>query len=327
MYTNRCQLGSHRSHNTESNLQRLPEHVDAGNSAVGAANYKTSTPSPKGRDFARNTVAKRLGFEGLGTSSNSTVILRNSPLRRRTSLQALPSIPSLPRINQGSSVSSAISSKSSAIGNDSTRKTSVDSRFSEHNSAKLSPTRRRSRRHPWSKSSPEGGTLQTIDESFCQPHPTILSVENASAARIFFETYFHTLLNKTDTRTTRLRCLEANLYYSPHLQPEEKAAIRLSFYRRETCYLRTMRALQARTLASLENTERSPASQYDNLKILGRGSFGVVKLVREKDSISPFSQRAFAMKVIRKSEMIRSCQEGHLRAERDFLVDAEGSSW
>ena len=31
--------------------------------------------------------------------------------------------------------------------------------------------------------------------------------------------------------------------------------------------------------------------------------------------------------VIRKSEMLRACQEGHLRAERDFLVNAEGSRW
>ncbi|KAF2174185.1 hypothetical protein M409DRAFT_62303 [Zasmidium cellare ATCC 36951] len=33
------------------------------------------------------------------------------------------------------------------------------------------------------------------------------------------------------------------------------------------------------------------------------------------------------MKVIRKSEMLRACQEGHLRAERDFLVASEGSRW
>ncbi|KAM0564121.1 hypothetical protein ACHAPJ_000330 [Fusarium lateritium] len=33
------------------------------------------------------------------------------------------------------------------------------------------------------------------------------------------------------------------------------------------------------------------------------------------------------MKVIRKSEMIRNSQEGHLRAERDFLVASEGSQW
>ncbi|KPI39435.1 Serine/threonine-protein kinase cbk1 [Cyphellophora attinorum] len=33
------------------------------------------------------------------------------------------------------------------------------------------------------------------------------------------------------------------------------------------------------------------------------------------------------MKVIRKSDMLRNGQEGHLRAERDFLVAAEGSRW
>lgn len=40
----------------------------------------------------------------------------------------------------------------------------------------------------------------------------------------------------------------------------------------------------------------------------------------------PLSE-VFAMKVIRKSEMLRACQEGHLRAERDFLVGAEDSRW
>jgi hypothetical protein len=33
------------------------------------------------------------------------------------------------------------------------------------------------------------------------------------------------------------------------------------------------------------------------------------------------------MKVIRKSDMLRNSQEGHLRAERDFLVASEGSRW
>ena len=33
------------------------------------------------------------------------------------------------------------------------------------------------------------------------------------------------------------------------------------------------------------------------------------------------------MKVIRKSAMLRNCQEGHLRAERDFLVASEKSRW
>ena len=38
-------------------------------------------------------------------------------------------------------------------------------------------------------------------------------------------------------------------------------------------------------------------------------------------------RKIYAMKVIRKSDMLRNSQEGHLRAERDFLVAAEGSRW
>ena len=101
------------------------------------------------------------------------------------------------------------------------------------------------------------------------------------------------------------------------------------------------------------------------IRVLGKGSFGVVRLVREarsstddsvgegkhiplrlplkklatsaKDTLRSISlsrhdavvQRrpVFAMKVIRKSAMVRNSQEGHLRAERDFLVAAEGSRW
>lgn len=96
-------------------------------------------------------------------------------------------------------------------------------------------------------------------------------------------------------------------------------------------------------------------SNYDIVRVLGKGSFGVVRLVREKSEHSgnlrgddcragsteissttsgnnpPASIRKvkqiFAMKVIRKSDMLRNSQEGHLRAERDFLVASENSRW
>lgn len=38
-------------------------------------------------------------------------------------------------------------------------------------------------------------------------------------------------------------------------------------------------------------------------------------------------KEVYAMKVIRKAEMLCNSQEGHLRAERDFLVNSEGSRW
>ncbi|KAK2754937.1 serine threonine-protein kinase cbk1 [Colletotrichum kahawae] len=67
------------------------------------------------------------------------------------------------------------------------------------------------------------------------------------------------------------------------------------------------------------------------MSILGKGSFGVVKLVRklvrDKYVRDKDEHEVYAMKIIRKSDMIRSCQEGHLRAERDFLVAASNSEW
>lgn len=171
--------------------------------------------------------------------------------------------------------------------------------------------------------------MQTIDESSFQPQPTVLTVERAAAAKVFLETHFNELLNRPDTRSLRRRYLETQLCHSPHLTLEQKEAIRLSFHQQESCHVRETRALKAQSLSALTDRGSIPqADRYESLKVLGRGSFGVVKLVREKhDPGYACTRQVFAMKVIRKSNMLRCSQEGHLRAERDFLVASEGSSW
>ncbi|KAG5980298.1 hypothetical protein E4U55_004182 [Claviceps digitariae] len=325
-------------------LTKLSPLGSDGSTVYDANRTRSSSADLEGQDMPANPISllrrrhvglspkslvKKLGFDNLVTSSNATVVLRGSSLRRRTSLQVLPSSPSLALGDAVSSISSLGTDKSSVIGNKSTGKTSLDSRYSETTLAKVTSKRRRSRRHPWSKSSPDGGgNLQTIVEALYQPRPTIETVEKAAAAKIFLETCFNNLLNRANPRTARLQYLETQLYYSPHLDLEEKKAIRQSFYYQETCHLREARAIKAKSLVSLTQDKYSHADSYESVKILGRGSFGVVKLVRERaDKSHAFPQQVFAMKVIRKSEMIRSCQEGHLRAERDFLVASEGSNW
>ena len=299
--------------------------------AFGSDDSGTRTPTllQKGKEITQRAFSKRSGVDTSGKASNATVVVRGSLLKRRTSLQAMPSNQSPPLSEPVSSVSSIGSSgKSLAVDNISTRKTSVDSRFSEPASGKGTPRRRRSRRSPWSKSSPDGGTLQTIEERMVHPQPTILTVEKVSAAKIYLETYFHKLLNRPNSRKTRHQYLESQLFYSPHLSHEERAAFRRSFYRQEACHTRESRVLKVQSMSSLADNGSLHVARYEPLKILGRGSFGVVKLVREKcENCHSFGHQVFAMKVIRKSGMIRSCQEGHLRAERDFLVASKGSNW
>ena len=141
---------------------------------------------------------------------------------------------------------------------------------------------------------------------------------------------------KTSSRDTRRQMLESQLYFSPHLDMEQKDAVRRSYHAQETCLLRETRALKTQSQAAGRGHSGGPyVENYEPLKVLGKGSFGVVRLVRERARIgrqpghsslqhSPRPQ-VYAMKVIRKSDMLRSSQEGHLRAERDFLVASKGS--
>lgn len=266
--------------------------------------------------------------------------------------------------------SNAESSKNSQSGkspDDSTGLTSLDSKFHKSYSGNItckdnntgSSDRRHhitnlhngsaKRRNPNLCSSPDSN-LTTIQETVLdQVAPSVLTAERAAAAKIFLETHFNELLAPGPSpRSIRLRQLEAKLFSRPSgiesYTPSELDAIRLHFCRRESDHLRETRVMKARSIRALAAPRGSSASclvnDYEVIKILGKGSFGVVRLVREKqrrveneherpgDGWSDGGRKqVYAMKVIRKSIMLRTSQEGHLRAERDFLVQSEGSTW
>ncbi|KAI9925156.1 hypothetical protein MW887_006076 [Aspergillus wentii] len=201
------------------------------------------------------------------------------------------------------------------------------------------------------------------------PLPTIVTVEATANAKVFFETYFSSMVPDLDLRAQRKRELEQYIYSLP-LTAEEQTKARKDWIMQERNYLRQYRVLKSRS-HSTRHEETVSIAGYEPLKILGKGSFGLVRLVKEKggreseisgsgeENLSLQSEAAYsiagafgairsvidgnkyswrkettgmrkevyAMKVIRKSEMIRNSQEGHLRAERDFLVASAGSRW
>jgi protein-serine/threonine kinase len=177
--------------------------------------------------------------------------------------------------------------------------------------------------------------LEPIAETVLdQLAPTVLTVEKTAAVKIYLETYYNDLLHKPSPRSLRLQYLEAELYHAEGLTPHEKFARRQMLLKKETAHLREMRVLKARSAGkTMQGSPNRLADKYEVLKVLGKGSFGVVRLVREKPVGSagghgmPGRRAVYAMKVIRKSTMLRTSQEGHLRAERDFLVSSEGSRW
>lgn len=187
--------------------------------------------------------------------------------------------------------------------------------------------------------------------------PSVTTVESVAAAKIFFETHFDSLLSDlVSPRSMRRRKMEQRLWAVSCTSTEREQAYE-TWIQAESDHLRQVRVLKSSSLARHESKGISIAG-YETVRVLGKGSFGIVRLVREKAvgfAPGPFgsssddtltdngdhygnaegpmlghnnkAKEVYAMKVIRKSEMLRNCQEGHLRAERDILVASEGSRW
>jgi len=211
--------------------------------------------------------------------------------------------------------------------------------------------------------------LRPIEESPVVS-PSIVTVEATATAKIFFETHFNSIFSGVNPRAQRLRELEEQLHSLP-VSSEERAKARKSWLAQESEYLRQSRVLKTRSNC-VRHGETVSIAGYEVIKVLGKGSFGVVRLVKEKKEgddvstaaaseeasspknevghskpntldalrsavdgtrtgrrrdLSKMKKEVFAMKVIRKSDMLRNSQEGHLRAERDFLVASEKSRW
>ncbi|KAK4548993.1 hypothetical protein LTR36_008766 [Oleoguttula mirabilis] len=201
-----------------------------------------------------------------------------------------------------------------------------------------------------------------VQEAPISVEPSVYTVENVAAAKVYLETHFNSLLLEASSPRSMRRKKFEQLMGDNGLSHDDRMVARQQWAQSESDHLRQTRVLKA-TSVSRHSKKGTSIAGFDAIRVLGKGSFGVVRLVTEGASIaqdaqekgndSPESSKSgdttcisnmdgvakhniptgkplsdvFAMKVIRKSEMLRACQEGHLRAERDFLVGAEGSRW
>ncbi|KAG8932846.1 hypothetical protein FRC03_000163 [Tulasnella sp. 419] len=134
-------------------------------------------------------------------------------------------------------------------------------------------------------------------------HPSLHTLEKAASARIYFENLYFPLLRQTPSREQRRLAMEKEME-EMGIQEEVKERLRDRWRQNETEYLR-------------ERRTKVNASAFRTLKTIGHGAFGVVSLVKEKSS-----GELYAMKQMRKTDMLRKGQEGHVRAERDVLKSA-----
>ncbi|KAJ7268804.1 kinase-like domain-containing protein [Mycena haematopus] len=133
--------------------------------------------------------------------------------------------------------------------------------------------------------------------------PSLATLEKAVSARIYFENLYFPLFRHPPSREQRRLAMERDMAEMQlgHMQKEN---LRARWRQNETDYLRDQR-------------RRIDVTAFRKLKTIGHGAFGVVSLVKEQST-----GQLYAMKQLRKTDMLRKGQEGHVRAERDILKSA-----
>ncbi|EGC28962.1 hypothetical protein DICPUDRAFT_51572 [Dictyostelium purpureum] len=123
------------------------------------------------------------------------------------------------------------------------------------------------------------------------------------ATKVSIEQYYTSLFKSLKEREER-RCFLEKKMEELNLREEQKAIKRRELDKKETEYIKSRRI-------------RLTGHSFESLKIIGRGAFGEVRLVKMKKN-----NKFFAMKKLDKSKMIEKHQTVHVRSERDILADS-----
>ncbi|CAG0917028.1 unnamed protein product [Notodromas monacha] len=128
--------------------------------------------------------------------------------------------------------------------------------------------------------------------------------DKATKAKVTLENYYSNLLVQHKERRQRYEDLEGSMS-AQGLSESQKEEKRQRHALKETEFLRMKRS-------------RMSVDDFEQLKVIGRGAFGEVRLVQKKDT-----GHVYAMKILRKKVMLQREQVAHVRAERDILVEAD----
>ncbi|XP_031373133.1 serine/threonine-protein kinase 38-like [Punica granatum] len=129
-----------------------------------------------------------------------------------------------------------------------------------------------------------------------------LTMERVAAAKQFIESHYKAQMKHIQDRKERRSELEKQLA-ALHVSEEEQMNLLKDLERTETEYMRLKR-------------HKICVDDFHLLTIIGRGAFGEVRLCREKKS-----GNIYAMKKLKKSEMLSRGQVQHVRAERNLLAE------
>ncbi|XP_019094362.1 PREDICTED: serine/threonine-protein kinase 38-like [Camelina sativa] len=128
--------------------------------------------------------------------------------------------------------------------------------------------------------------------------------QKVAAAKQYIENHYKEQMKNLNERKERRTTLEKKLADADVCEEDQTNLIKF-LEKKETEYMRLQR-------------HKMGADDFELLTMIGKGAFGEVRVVREKNT-----GHVFAMKKLKKSEMLRRGQVEHVRAERNLLAEVD----
>ncbi|KAM0827560.1 hypothetical protein ACQ4PT_068123 [Festuca glaucescens] len=134
--------------------------------------------------------------------------------------------------------------------------------------------------------------------------PSSATKQRVAAAKQYIEKHYKEQMKHLQDRKERRYSFEKKLA-DANVSEEEQHNILKQFEKKETEYMRLQR-------------HKMSVDDFDLLTMIGKGAFGEVRVCREKTT-----GNVYAMKKLKKSEMLRRGQVEHVRAERNLLAEVD----
>uniref|UniRef100_A0A2M4A5J0 non-specific serine/threonine protein kinase n=1 Tax=Anopheles triannulatus TaxID=58253 RepID=A0A2M4A5J0_9DIPT len=125
------------------------------------------------------------------------------------------------------------------------------------------------------------------------------------AYKFFMEQHIENVLKSYSQRNFRIKQLESEMS-KLELPEDTKIEMRKLLCQKESNYIRLKRA-------------KMDKSMFAKIKTIGVGAFGEVTLVKKIDT----TNHLYAMKTLRKADVLKRNQVAHVKAERDILAEAD----
>ncbi|TYI66887.1 hypothetical protein E1A91_D09G258600v1 [Gossypium mustelinum] len=136
--------------------------------------------------------------------------------------------------------------------------------------------------------------------------PSKVTKQRVEAAKQYIENHYKKQMKSLQERKERRDILEKKLA-DAEVSEEEQNNLLKCFEKKETEYMRLQR-------------HKMGADDFEPLTMIGKGAFGEVRICKEKAT-----GHVYAMKKLKKSEMLRRGQVEHVKAERNLLAEVDSN--